>query len=70
MEEINSNLREELTKILEEREDIQKFVTKTISLLQENGKVNADLSVKEVEELCLGIMMQMFDLNKDHKKEG
>lgn len=70
MEEINSNLREELTKILEEREDIQKFVTKTISLLQENGKVSADLSVKEVEELCLGIMMQMFDLNKDHKKEG
>ena len=70
MEEINSNLREELTKILEEREDIQKFVTKTITLLQENGKIDANLSVKEVEELCLGIMMQMFDLNKDHKKEG
>lgn len=68
MEKINNNLREELTKILEEREDVQKFVTRTITLLQENGKVEKDLSVEEIEELCLGIMMQMFDLNKDHKK--
>ena len=68
MEKINNNLREELTKILEEREDVQRFVTKTITLLQENGKVEKDLSVEEIEELCLGIMMQMFDLNKDHKK--
>lgn len=68
MEKINNNLREELTKILEEREDVQRFVTRTITLLQENGKVEKDLSVEEIEELCLGIMMQMFDLNKDHKK--
>ena len=70
MEEINSNLREELTKILEEIEDVQKFVTKTITLLQENGKIDANLTVEQIEELCLGIMMQMFDLNKDRKTEG
>ena len=70
MEKISNNLKEELTKMLEENEDVQGFVIKTIGLLQENGSVGKDLTEEQIEELCLNIMTQMLNLSiKDAKKE-
>ena len=69
MKEINNNLKEELTKMLTENQDIQKFVIQTIQLLQKNGKIEEELSEERIEELCLSIMMQMLDVNLNSKKE-
>lgn len=69
MKEINNNLKEELTKMLTENQDMQKFVIQTIQLLQKNGKIEEELSEERIEELCLSIMMQMLDVNLNSKKE-
>ena len=68
--EINNNLKAELTKMLEENEDVQGFVIKTIGLLQENGSIEKDLTEEQIEELCLNIMTQMLNLSMKDAKKG